>query len=150
MTSGTRITQGAFSYLPDLTDEEIAAQIAYGTARGWGVVVEHTDDPHPRNVYWDLWGLPMFDLEDPAEALAEIRRCRAAHPDRYVRVSLHDPSRGRATTALAFLVQRPPREPRLRLGRGEGAGRTIRYALHVDDGWRGEPRPEAEAGSDGG
>ena len=47
-----RITQGTFSYLPDLTDGEIAAQIGYAQANGWAVAVEFTDDPHPRNVLW--------------------------------------------------------------------------------------------------
>ena len=26
--------------------------------------LEFTDDPHPRNTYWEMWGLPMFDLQD--------------------------------------------------------------------------------------
>ena len=45
-----RITQGTFSYLPDLTDDEIRAQVQYAVDRGWAVAVEFTDDPHPRNV----------------------------------------------------------------------------------------------------
>ncbi len=59
-----RITQGTFSYLPDLTDEEIRAQLQYAIDRGWAVAVEFTDDPHPRNMLWEMWGLPMFDLAD--------------------------------------------------------------------------------------
>ncbi len=30
---------------------------------GWAVNIEVTDDPHPRITYWDMWGLPMFDLD---------------------------------------------------------------------------------------
>ena len=30
-----RITQGTFSYLPDLTDDEIAAQLQYAVDQGW-------------------------------------------------------------------------------------------------------------------
>ena len=59
-----RITQGTFSYLPDFTDEEIAAQVRYSVANGWALAVEYTDDPHPRNVYWEMWGLPYFDIHD--------------------------------------------------------------------------------------
>ena len=74
-----RITQGTFSYLPDFTDDEIAAQIGYAQARGWAVAVEFTDDPHPRNVLWEMWGLPMFGLADPAGAMSLpawlARRC---------------------------------------------------------------------------
>ncbi|HEY5878818.1 MAG TPA: ribulose bisphosphate carboxylase small subunit, partial [Nakamurella sp.] len=67
-----RITQGTFSYLPDLTDEEIVKQIEYCLDNGWPLSVEFTDDPHPRNTYWELWGLPMFDLRDPAGVLQEV------------------------------------------------------------------------------
>ena len=63
---GNRITQGQFSFLPDLTDEQITAQIKYALKNGWAVNVEYTDDPHPRNTYWEMFGMPMFDLKDPA------------------------------------------------------------------------------------
>ncbi|HUN69355.1 MAG TPA: ribulose bisphosphate carboxylase small subunit, partial [Burkholderiales bacterium] len=36
MTTPTgRLTQGQFSFLPDLTDAEIAAQVDYGLRRGY-------------------------------------------------------------------------------------------------------------------
>ena len=44
---GNRITQGQFSFLPDLTDTQITAQIKYALKNGWAVSVEYTDDPHP-------------------------------------------------------------------------------------------------------
>ncbi|WP_248964037.1 ribulose bisphosphate carboxylase small subunit [Sphaerisporangium perillae] len=105
-----RVTQGAFSYLPELTDEEILAQLRYAIGRGWAVGVEHTTDPHPRNVYWDMWALPLFDLADARVALDQVNECRTAHPAGYVRVSAYDASLGRQTTALSFIVQRPPVE----------------------------------------
>ena len=61
-----RITQGTFSYLPDFTDEEIKAEVRYCLDNGWAFSIEHTDDPHPRNAYWEMWGLPMFDASDLA------------------------------------------------------------------------------------
>jgi ribulose-bisphosphate carboxylase small chain len=125
-----RITQGAFSYLPDLTDDEISAQLQYAVDRGWAIAVEFTDDPHPRNNLWEMWGLPMFDIADAAAGLAEIRACRDAYPCRYVRVSAYDASYGRQTTALSFIVHRPPEEPGFRLERQEGADRRIRYTLY--------------------
>jgi hypothetical protein len=74
-----RLTQGTFSFLPDFTDEQIEAQIAYSLDHGWAMSVEHTDDPHPRNSYWEMWGLPLFDL--PAEDLDQfMREVRAARP----------------------------------------------------------------------
>jgi ribulose-bisphosphate carboxylase small chain len=125
-----RITQGTFSYLPDLTDDEIAAQLQYAVDRGWAVAVEFTDDPHPRNNLWEMWGLPMFDIADAAAGLAEIRACRDANPCHYVRVSAYDASYGRQTTAMSFIVHRPPSEPGFRLERQEAGDRRIRYTLH--------------------
>ena len=124
-----RLRHGTFSYLPDLTDEEIAAQVKYALDRGWPVSVEHTDDPHPRNIYWQMWGLPMFDLDEPDGALVHIDECRTSHPGHYVRVTAYDASLGRQSTAMSFLVQRPEEEPRLLLERVEGADRTQRYAV---------------------
>ncbi|HXY42872.1 MAG TPA: ribulose bisphosphate carboxylase small subunit [Acidimicrobiales bacterium] len=125
-----RITQGTFSYLPDFTDEEILSQLQYAMDKGWAISVEFTDDPHPRNTYWEMWGLPMFELGDPAAALLEVNRCREAFPNHYVRVNAYDSRLGRQTTALDFIVHRPAVEPGFRLERQEGPDRTIRYTLH--------------------
>lgn len=125
-----RITQGTFSYLPDFTDEEITAQIAYALDHGWPCSVEFTDDPHPRNSYWEMWGLPMFDLTDPAAVLYEINECRRAYPAHYVRLNAYDARYGRQTTALSFIVQRPMEEPGFRLDREETGDRRMRYRIH--------------------
>ena len=126
-----RITQGTFSYLPDFTDEEIEAQIRYSLEHGWAIMVEYTDDPHPRNSYWEMWGLPLFDLElDQVDiAMREVRACREANSGLYVKVSAYDRSLGRQTTALSFIVNRPADEPGFRLERQETADRQIRYTL---------------------
>jgi ribulose-bisphosphate carboxylase small chain len=125
-----RITQGTFSYLPELTDEEITSQLGYALGQGWALSVEFTDDPHPRNNYWDMWGLPMFDLLDAAGVLHEINECRRACPERYIRVCAYDSRQGRQTVALSFLVNRPAAEPGFRLGRQEGTDRRLRYTIH--------------------
>jgi ribulose-bisphosphate carboxylase small chain len=124
-----RVTQGAFSFLPNLDDKQIAMQIDYCLRQGWAVSVEFTDDPNPRNIYWEMWGMPMFDLQDAVGVMQEIKACRAAHPDLYVRVNAFDPTRGWETVRLSFLVQRPADEPGYRLARQEVQGRTIRYTL---------------------
>ena len=124
------LTQGTFSYLPPLTDEQIQMQVQYALDNGWAVSIEHTDDPHPRNVYWEMWGHPMFELRDPAGALDELRRCREAFPGHYVRLNAHNARYGRQTTALSFIVQRPENEPGFRLERQESHDRVVRYALH--------------------
>jgi ribulose-bisphosphate carboxylase small chain len=124
-----KLRYGAFSYLPDLTDEEIAAQVRYALGNGWPVSIEYTDDPHPRNVYWELWGLPLFDLDEPDGVMAEIAECRATFPHHYVRVLAYDARLGRQTTAMHFLVQRPPEEPGFALHRTEGSDRRQSYSI---------------------
>lgn len=126
-----RITQGTFSYLPDLTDEEITAQVQYALDNGWPISVEFTDDPHPRNVYWEMFGLPMFDSTDAAAIMMEINACRTAFPDHYVKVNAYDSRLGRQTTAMSFIVQRPACEPGFRLDRLETGDRRIQYRTHA-------------------
>jgi len=138
-----RVTQGAFSFLPDLTDEQILRQLAHALRRGWSVSVEHTDDPHPRNVYWEMWGPPMFDAEDAGRVLREVSACRQAWPDRYVKVNAFDATRGWETVRLSFLVQRPRVEPRLELVRQDGEGRRVRYGLRLR-----APRAGGDAGAE--
>jgi len=126
-----RITQGTFSYLPDFTDEEISKQVQYCLDNNWPLSVEYTDDPHPRNIYWEMWGLPMFDLKDAAGVLEEINACRDAYPEHYIKVSAYDASLGRQSTALSFIVARPTNEPGMRLDRAEGSDRRIGYTTHA-------------------
>jgi ribulose-bisphosphate carboxylase small chain len=125
-----RLTQGTFSFLPDLTDEQVASQIDYCLRMGWSIGIEYTDDPHPRNSYWEMWKPPMFDIADGFAILAEVQACRSAFPDRYIKVVANDSKRGRETVALSFLVNRPQREPGFRLQREEVSGRDIRYTIH--------------------
>ena len=127
-----RVTQGTFSFLPDLTDEQIEAQIRYALGNGWAIAVEYTDDPHPRNAYWEMFGLPLFDLTgDQADvALREVADCREQFPNHYVKVIAYDATYRRQTTALAFVVGRPADEPGFRLERTDKADRSMRYALH--------------------
>jgi ribulose-bisphosphate carboxylase small chain len=124
-----KVTQGTFSFLPELTDPEIHAQIDYALAQGWAISVEYTDDPHPRNFYWEMWGNPMFDLRDAAGAMIEVNGCRKAHPQTYIRVNAFDSTRGFESTRLSFIVNRPSSEPGFALSRQECGGRQIRYTL---------------------
>jgi ribulose-bisphosphate carboxylase small chain len=127
-----RLTQGQFSFLPDLTDEQIEAQIKYALSNGWSIMVEYTDDPHPRNGLWDMWSPPMFDLdEDESDvAMRDVNACREAHSHLYVKVVAYDRSLGRQTSAMSFIVNRPEHEPGFRLERQETHDRVIRYTIH--------------------
>ena len=131
MTNPTgRLTQGQFSFLPDLTDEEIALQIQYGLSKGYAWSVEYTDDPHPRNTYWEMFGMPMFDLQDAAGVLLEVNHCRKTFPNHYVRLMAFDSTRGVESIAMSFIVNRPAKEPGFALVRQEINGRSMRYTVH--------------------
>jgi ribulose-bisphosphate carboxylase small chain len=137
-----RVTQGCFSFLPDLTDDQICSQVQYCIDKGWAVNIEYTDDPHPRNTYWEMWDLPMFDIKDAAGVLLELNACRKAHGERYyIRVSGFDASHGWESVRISFIVNRPKDEPGFRLVRQEGPSRrqiytTQSYAVDRPEGNR--------------
>jgi ribulose-bisphosphate carboxylase small chain len=128
--TGKRITQGQFSFLPELTEQQITAQIEYALSNDWAVGVEYTDDPHPRNTYWEMYGMPMFDLKDAAGILSEINDCRKTFPNHYIRVTAFNSTRGVESLAMSFIVNRPQPEPGFALVRQETDGRQIRYTVH--------------------
>jgi ribulose-bisphosphate carboxylase small chain len=123
-----RLTQGTFSFLPDLTDEEIKQQAQYCIDNGWAVSLEHTDDPHPRNTYWSMWGHPMFDNPDAAAVVYELNECRKQFGDEYIRLVAFDATPGWESVKLSFIVNRPAEEPGFRLNRQEAEGRHMRYS----------------------
>lgn len=125
-----RITQGQFSFLPDLTDDEIRLQVDYAISKGWALAVEWTDDPHPRNVYWNMWGLPMFDIKDGAAVVYEINQCRKTNSNTYIKVNAFDNTRGVESAVMSYIVQRPNDEPGFGLTRTETTGRNIRYTTN--------------------
>jgi len=122
-----RITQGAFSLLPDLTDDQIKKQIEYSVKAGYAVSIEWTDDPHPRNCYWEMWGLPLFDVPDVAAVFYELTEARKSHPNVYIKLNAFNNARGVESAALSFIVQRPSYEPGFYLVRQESVGRNIVY-----------------------
>jgi ribulose-bisphosphate carboxylase small chain len=124
-----RITQGQFSFLPELSDREILQQIEYALGQGWAVAVEYTDDPHPRNYYWSMWGTPMFDLKDAAGVMMEVTACRKERPNDYIKVLAFDSNKGFESIRMAYIVQRPPVEPGFGLIRAEGPGRAMHYTI---------------------
>lgn len=140
-----RITQGTFSFLPDLTDDQITAQVQYCLDNGWAVNLEYTDDPHPRNTYWEMWGIPMFDVADAAGVMMELAACRKAHSGtHYIRMSAFDASHGWESLRLSFIVDRPATEPGFALERQERAGRQIAYTTRAYSAGRPEGERYAE------
>ena len=134
------VTQGQFSFLPPLTDAQITAQVKYALNKGWAIGIEYTDDPHPRNTYWEMFGNPMFDLKDPAGVLLEINSCRKTFPNHYIRVTAFSATRGTESVTMSYIVNRPKKEPGFGLVRQETDGRTMRYTIHS----YATDKPEAE------
>jgi len=124
-----KLTQGCFSFLPDLTDEQITKQIQYAIDKSWAISIEYTDDPHPRNAYWEMWGLPLFDVKDPAAILFEINMAKKAKPNYYFKIAGFDNTRGVESCSISFIVQRPAYEPGFKLVRQETKGRNLVYTL---------------------
>lgn len=124
-----RLTQGTFSFLPDLTDEQITKQVEYAISQNWSVNVEYTEDPHPRNNYWELWGLPLFDIKDAATVLFEINSCRRQHSTLYIKLNAFDNTQGIESCVSSFIVNRPAHEPGFELVRTEDDARRQRYCF---------------------
>lgn len=126
-----RVTQGTFSFLPELSDEEIEKQIKYALENGWAMMVEYTDDIHPRNSFWEMWKQPDFDLDsdDTDAVLKEINDCREAYPNHYIKLQCYDSSLGRQSVRLSFIVNRPEEEPGFRVVRSEKHDRTVQYTV---------------------
>jgi ribulose-bisphosphate carboxylase small chain len=142
-----RLTQGSFSFLPDLSDAQISAQIEYCLQQGWAVSIEYTDDPHPRNTYWEMFGMPMFDLKDAAGILRELDACRRTFPNHYIKLNAFDATRGVESLRLSFIVGRPATEPGFELQREEGRGRQVRYTMRSYATQRPEGQRYDRAGS---
>jgi ribulose-bisphosphate carboxylase small chain len=131
-----KVTQGQFSFLPELTDTEISMQVEYALGQGWAVAIEYTDDPHPRNAFWNMWGHPMFDLRDPAGVMMELKACRDEHGGSYIKVLAFDSRKGWESVRMSFIVNRPEFEPGFELVRAEGPGRQIHYTLRSHSTFR--------------
>lgn len=123
------VTQGQFSFLPPLTDTQITAQIQYALDNNWAIGIEYTDDPHPRNTYWEMFGRPMFDMKDPAGILLEINNARKTFPNHYIRVTAFSSIRGVESVTMSYIVNRPEVEPGFNLVRHEMEGRKMRYTI---------------------
>lgn len=75
-----------FSYLPEMTPEQIRSQIEYIVSKGWNPGIEHTEPANTRSNYWYMWKLPMFGETDVDNILKEVEACHTAHPENHVRL----------------------------------------------------------------
>ncbi len=86
----TRVTMETFSFLPELTADEIYDQIVYIINQGWTPAIEHDRPENSADHYWGMWKLPFFGMRDPNLFLNELEECRQAYPDHLIRVVGYD------------------------------------------------------------
>ena len=96
-----------FSYLPAMSADQLGAQIRSILDRRLVVGIEYATAPDPRDHYWAMWGLPLFDVDDAAAVMAELAACRRANPDAYVKVNGYDAVR--QGQVISFVAARPDR-----------------------------------------
>lgn len=75
-----------FSYLPEMTADEIKTQVEYLVSKGWNPAIEHTEPEYLMDSYWYMWKLPMFGETDVSKVLAEAEACHKANPNNHVRL----------------------------------------------------------------
>jgi Ribulose bisphosphate carboxylase small subunit len=105
MTMPATMRLETFSYLPGLSDEQVARQVEYILRQGLVPAVEYTMEPGPRNVYWSMWGLPMFEVRTVEEVMASIVACAEAYPGGFVKLIGYDPRR--QGQVASFVVRKP-------------------------------------------
>ena len=93
------------SYLPPLSDQQIAKQIEYMLEQGCIPGVEFAEDPLPGDHYWTLWKLPLFSATTAQDVLSEVRECRSEYSNSYIRVIGFDNIKQCQT--MSFIVHKP-------------------------------------------
>ncbi len=93
-----------FSYLPELTPDQIRAQVAYIIRQGWTPAIEHTEPDRSMSHFWYMWKLPMFGEQSVDNVLAELEACRREYPGHLIRLIGYD--NYAQSLGLAFVVYR--------------------------------------------
>ena len=95
---------GTFSYLPEMTKEQIRSQVEWIVKHGWNPAIEHTEPRFAASNYWYMWKLPMFGETSVEKVLAEAEACHKANPGNHVRLVGYD--KLRQTQGAAMVIYR--------------------------------------------
>jgi ribulose-bisphosphate carboxylase small chain len=95
------------SYLPPLSDQQIARQIQYMLEQGFIPGVEFSDSSAADMHYWTMWKLPLFNCTSTQDVLNEVRECRTEYPNCYIKVVGFDNIKQCQT--VSFIVHKPTR-----------------------------------------
>src|SRR3569832_2975941 len=79
-----------FSYLPEMTKEQIRKQVEYIDSKGRNPPVEQVEPENAFDHYWYMWKLPMIGETNVDTILAEAEACHKAHPKNRVRLVGYD------------------------------------------------------------
>jgi ribulose-bisphosphate carboxylase small chain len=93
------------TYLPRPDEAQMAKQITYLLDQRLIPAIEYARDPRPRDHYWSMWKLPLFEARDAADVQAEINACTTAHPDSFIKLIGYD--RRRQTRTVSLVVHQP-------------------------------------------
>jgi ribulose-bisphosphate carboxylase small chain len=93
------------SYLPALSDDQIARQLQYIIDKGFIPAIEFNESSEPTVCYWTMWKLPMFGATSVSEVLSEVRACRSEYSNCYIRVVGFD--NVKQCQVLSFIIHKP-------------------------------------------
>lgn len=93
------------SYLPPLTDQQIAKQVQYILDQGYIPAIEFNEKSDPTEFYWTLWKLPLFSATSTRDVLDEVRSCRSEYSNCFIRVVGFDNIK--QCQILSFIVHKP-------------------------------------------
>lgn len=89
------------SYLPQLSNDDIAKQIDFMLRNKWTPALEFSDDAdiylntrmgpgYYDNRYWSMYKLPMFGCTNSNDVVREIEECKREFPSAKIRVIAYD------------------------------------------------------------
>ena len=93
------------SYLPPLSDAQIAKQIQYIIDQGYIPAIEFNETSEPTEYFWTMWKLPLFGARDVREVLDEAQACRSEYSNCFVRVVGFD--NVKQCQVLSFIIHKP-------------------------------------------
>ena len=106
------------SYLPPLSQEQLAKEVEYLLRKGWIPCLEFSVEkgfPYRENHrspgyydgrYWTMWKLPMFGCTDAVQVLKELEENKKAYPTSFIRIIGFD--NVRQVQCISFIAHRPP------------------------------------------
>ena len=105
------------SYLPDMTEAQLAKEVDYLLRKGWVPCLEFDHngfifrDGHKSPGYydgrtWTMWKLPMFGCTDSSQVVKEVNEAKKAYPNAFVRIIGFD--NRRQVQCISFIAYKPP------------------------------------------